>query len=909
MCFCSLEEYAVEDGPPMSAWYQGPIEEPPTAVRVPDLPKPTSIRLLDIMESQDGIIRCSMRVVDLEDENLDYAAISYTWGNPITVYEEPMPDLTGITFPEHAEQLPFTHRTSPIGPKHEVLYMVDSAKLHYYSRHTHVPHEKLRWQERTHQEIEVDGILIHAEENLLLFFEALLELREEMLEDPCGNKVDRVMGLPIWVDALCINQADLAERATQVQLMGRIYKSAHVVFAWVGKDDRLSVLAHSAVDMILDFDATRLHATDSSYPKQEEVTLSPIPGLTVVHWFALFALFQRLWFRRAWVAQEAVFAKNIVMVCGPTLYSMDFILAVIAFLEATGLDHELCQLGQNFLTNRPVSDQTQLWEKLTSFSSPEPNIKAELQVKPRDAVSFILGYHHIRARLGLCNAGMPMVYLQDDKVVDSSANKARWNVHIPETVYLSDHTVEKVFNEEFGMTGIRFHRRPLRLLSILSNFRDLEATDPRDKIFAFLNLAEDDLGLAPNYYADAREVFTQAAKAMIRKRLALARLSVLSHVQDASDTRIQGLPSWVPDFSARLGRTPFDEGGDDDRFRAGVGEDMREDMMEDTIVCITETTLSRTVNAIKVDDVIASTDLDGDPVVQILKLALKSPADYPIKPMAWWMDNGNRILRFRAVTRVEALWRTLIADNLTEMDDDYGSLDSRDGLGTGFSNWILTDILEASDLFVEWIKLVSNHWARELISNSFCTRMALWSAMYDNRRLSDKLEVLCLREILADQTAKIEQETEADGPQMLSAFLPTAQHIREAFHRPPISESEQQKDPIGGKYKRPSMQRLTPLERRKVRNFEKHMRKATEGRRLFMTESGLFGLGSKSLGQDSNSKDEVWILMGARVPFILRKVEGNRYMIVGEAYVHGIMYGEGYGYYAEWKGVEEITLV
>ena len=908
MCFCSLEEYAVEYGPPMSAWYQGPIEEPPTAVRLPDLPNPTSIRLLDIIESQDGIIRCSMRVVDLEDENLDYAAISYTWGNPITVYEEPMPDLTGLTFSEHAEQLPFTYRTSPMGPNHEVLYMVDSAKLHYYSRHTHVPHETLRWQERTPQEIEVDGILIHAEENLLLFFEALLKLRERLLEAPCGNKMDRVMCLPIWVDALCINQADLAERATQVQLMGRIYKSAHVVFAWVGKDDRLSVLAYSAMDMILDFDATRLHAQDSSYPKQEVVTLSSIPGLTVVHWFALFALFQRLWFRRAWVAQEAVFAKNIVMVCGPTLYSMDFILAVIAFLEATGLDHELCQLGQNFLTNRPVSDQTQHWDKLTSFSSPEPNIKAELQVEPRDAVSFILGYHHIRARLGLCNAGMPMVYLQDDKVVDSSANKARWTVHIPETVYLSDHTVEEVFNEELGMTGIRFHRRPLRLLSILSNFRDLEATDPRDKIFAFLSLAEDDLGLAPDYYADARDVFTQATKAMIQKRLALARLSVLSHVQDASDTRIQGLPSWVPDFSARLGRTPFDQGGDDDRFCAGVDEDM----MEDIIVCINrDDTL--TVNAIKVEDVIASTDLDEDSVVQILKLALKSPADYPIKPMAWCVDNGNRILRFRAVTRVEALWRTLIADNLTERDYDYSSLDSRDGLGTGFSNWILTDILEARDLFVDWVKLESNHWAQVLISNSFCTRMALWSAMYDGRRLSDKLEVPCLGEILADQTAKIEQETEAEGPPTLSAFLPTARHIREAFYRPPISESQQQKDPIGGKYKRPSMQRLTPLERRKVRNFEKHMRKATEGRRLFMTESGLFGLGSKSLGQDSNSKDEVWILMGARVPFILRKVEGNRYMIVEGAYVHGIMYGEGYDYYAEWneygRGVEEISLV
>lgn len=744
-----------------------------TGRRVPDLPSPTSIRLLDIIGSQDGIIRCSMRVVDLEDENLDYATISYTWGNPITVYEKPMPDLTGLTFSEHAEQLPFTYTTSPMGPKDEVLYMVDSAKLHYYSRHNHVPHEMLRWQERTPRQIEVDGILIHAEENLLLFFEALLELRQKLLEASFGKAMDRATCLPIWVDALCINQADLAERATQVQLMGRIYKSAYVVFAWVGKDDRFSVLAQSAMDMILDFDATRLHAQDSSYPKQEEVTLSSVPGITVVHWFALFAFFQRLWFRRAWVAQEAVFAKNIVMVCGPTLYSMDFVLAVVAFLKDTGLDHELCQLGQNFLTNRPVSDQAQHWEKLTSSSSLEPNVKAELQVEPRDAVCFILGYHHIRSRLGLCDAGMPMVYLQDDKVVDSSGNKARWTVRIPETIRLSDHTVEKAFNEELGMTGIQFHRRPLRLLSILSNFRDLESTDPRDKIFAFLNLAEDDLGLAPDYYADPRDVFTQAAKAMIQKRLKLARLSVLSHVQDASNTRIQGLPSWVPDFSARLGRTPFDQGGEDDCFRSGVDEDM----MEDIFHCINrDDTL--TVNAIKVEDVIASTDLDEDPVVQILKLALKSPADYPIKPMAWWMNKDKRTLRFRAVTRVEALWRTLIADNFTERDNDYGSLDSRDNLGTGFSNWILTDILESRDLFVEWIKLESNHWAWKLLSNSFCTRMALWSAMYDGQRQSDRLEVPSLSEIVADLTAKIEQETEAEGsPDVLglSPFSPAHQ--------------------------------------------------------------------------------------------------------------------------------------
>jgi hypothetical protein len=39
----------------------------------------------------------------------------------------------------------------------------------------------------------------------------------------------------------------------------------------------------------------------------------------------------------------------------------------------------------------------------------------------------------------------------------------------------------------------------------------------------------------------------------------------------------------------------------------------------------------------------------------------------------------------------------------------------------------------------------------------------------------------------------------------------------------------------------------------------------------------------------------VWILSGARVPFVLRQVDVNgesRYELVGEAYVHGMMYGE-----------------
>lgn len=39
----------------------------------------------------------------------------------------------------------------------------------------------------------------------------------------------------IWIDSLCINQADLVERSHQVALMGEIYKKAAKVLVWLGE--------------------------------------------------------------------------------------------------------------------------------------------------------------------------------------------------------------------------------------------------------------------------------------------------------------------------------------------------------------------------------------------------------------------------------------------------------------------------------------------------------------------------------------------------------------------------------------------------------------------------------------------------------------------------------------------------
>lgn len=53
--------------------------------------------------------------------------------------------------------------------------------------------------------------------------------------------------LVIWADSICINQADLSERANQVKMMGEIYQNAEHVLVWLGEEFEDNDLA---MDMI-----------------------------------------------------------------------------------------------------------------------------------------------------------------------------------------------------------------------------------------------------------------------------------------------------------------------------------------------------------------------------------------------------------------------------------------------------------------------------------------------------------------------------------------------------------------------------------------------------------------------------------------------------------------------------------
>lgn len=78
-------------------------------------------------------------------------------------------------------------------------------------------------------DILVNDIPFSATTNLVA---GLLQFRRTGLGLPNEKKDARLP--PLWVDAVCINQQDIAERNKQVALMGDIYTCAHYVLTWLG---------------------------------------------------------------------------------------------------------------------------------------------------------------------------------------------------------------------------------------------------------------------------------------------------------------------------------------------------------------------------------------------------------------------------------------------------------------------------------------------------------------------------------------------------------------------------------------------------------------------------------------------------------------------------------------------------
>ncbi|KAF2169450.1 hypothetical protein M409DRAFT_52689 [Zasmidium cellare ATCC 36951] len=123
----------------------------------------------------------------------------------------------------------------------------------------------------------------------------------------------------VWVDAICINQGDLAERARQVSIMRSIYSKAWQVVVWLGPASADSSLAMKWIDTVSDelaYDKStqemRALTPDTKRLHTEEVVIASADELE-----AFAQLIERPYFDRLWVWQEVrMGGEGVKVKCG-----------------------------------------------------------------------------------------------------------------------------------------------------------------------------------------------------------------------------------------------------------------------------------------------------------------------------------------------------------------------------------------------------------------------------------------------------------------------------------------------------------------------------------------------------------------------------------------------------------------
>ncbi|KAH8597707.1 heterokaryon incompatibility protein-domain-containing protein [Bisporella sp. PMI_857] len=105
----------------------------------------------------------------------------------------------------------------------------------------------------------------------------------------------------LWIDTVCINQADLDERSHQVFLMNRVYSAAKQVLVWLGEARGSSDIAMKRLKQL---------AAGQQLARTEE-------GLSRLRDLIYDSLIDRDWWGRLWIVQEVVLAKSDpIMICG-----------------------------------------------------------------------------------------------------------------------------------------------------------------------------------------------------------------------------------------------------------------------------------------------------------------------------------------------------------------------------------------------------------------------------------------------------------------------------------------------------------------------------------------------------------------------------------------------------------------
>ncbi|CAJ0545233.1 Ff.00g087060.m01.CDS01 [Fusarium sp. VM40] len=310
-------------------------------------------------------------------------------------------------------------------------------------------------------------------------------------------------GIPIWIDALCINQSDDSERSAQVSVMNQIYGKAKRVIVWLGKPypeleagiKAAERLGTESVPHILRMLGTQ--TWDFTYDMSLMPKFYGMGPLNEEEVIGLFHLLSCRWFARVWVIQEVSLAEDIVVMCNQKFTPFDCVGLTATFLHYSGLELAL----------------------MYSVTREHPAYPLMLSMN-------IYQSERLQLLREWCKGEASM-----------------WS--------------DVLSTIDFGAGLAQEHQKSssMLMLRLLFSTFGFEATDPRDIVYGMGGIlkhmaSEQGLPVAsafePNYATKAKDLFTDVSRNIIETTDSLVCLTIL---KDFSARQTPGLPSWAMDYS------------------------------------------------------------------------------------------------------------------------------------------------------------------------------------------------------------------------------------------------------------------------------------------------------------------------------------------------------------------------
>ncbi|KAI1035565.1 hypothetical protein LB504_005987 [Fusarium proliferatum] len=296
----------------------------------------------------------------------------------------------------------------------------------------------------------------------------------------------------IWVDAVCINQADAAERTEQVKLMGDIYSSADLVLGWLGSEESDKILTAVTIIMVLNraFRAAKWdvdNLMDLEWLRSCGLTKEPECDK---FWASLDDLALLPYWRRVWILQENVLASTLFYIAPRVCIEYSSLMNACRMFEILSLE-----LTQKQAT-KPSFVPSHIWMK---FCPPKGT-----------------GFIQLR-------------------------NIFRFDI------------AKTMYKESLTESREEQQRNPVQL-SVFGG--TLEATDPKDHIYGLLGLSSlplspDYTKSVRDVYIDYCKAVLDIIGKSDKRELQFLRDAGSGVFQDPL-----GLPSWAPQFPSRATDNP-----------------------------------------------------------------------------------------------------------------------------------------------------------------------------------------------------------------------------------------------------------------------------------------------------------------------------------------------------------------